>query len=186
MNTLKQDMAKVLDENGELERRLSIIIGTATGEQEYVPADGESRTQEEETAAIPVPNDWKENEMETTVPSLLQVNAENETDSRNNKMQTDATFSSNTGSSSLTASQESITLEQENEQEELSVASKADYDGYEGTGVAAVNLEKKQSSSYLNVWTDEEMMALYRLRDAIGINDWTNDCKDGKDSKQKC
>lgn len=61
MNTLKQDMAKVLDENGELERRLSIIIGTATGEQEYVPADGESRTQEEETAAIPVPNDWKEN-----------------------------------------------------------------------------------------------------------------------------
>ena len=32
-------MAKILDENRELERRLSVIVATATGEQEYVAAD---------------------------------------------------------------------------------------------------------------------------------------------------
>ena len=36
---LEEDLANVLDENGELERRLSIIIATATGEQEYDVAD---------------------------------------------------------------------------------------------------------------------------------------------------
>lgn len=44
-------MAKLLDENSELERRLSVIVATATGEQEYVAADMESMEYEKEVHA---------------------------------------------------------------------------------------------------------------------------------------
>jgi hypothetical protein len=160
-----------LDENRKLERCLAIITELANGEKDHSPSvvDLSDHGEDVDTPAM----------TPTTQPLSLSIRSESAiaNDSQANEGQSAAmttthenaakTKARSGDSSSIVTSRKTMISEQKYETDDHEQEAVSNFGPSKDK-----NTKTKKSASDWNLWSNDEMRILYRLRHAIGISNW--------------